>query len=246
LAALTMGGFFIFGTFHWWWPALLSLVVAAGVIIYWLWTGTALIPEKDEKDVSLGLTLPIYISGPKSVSWWGMFITMLAVMTAFICLVFGYFFFWTVRPDFIPKPTPGPGLFWPLVAAALLFAAWGCTLLSRRWNKQDWSAGFYLAIIAAVMLALAGVASLLAGPWVTQLNPTQHVYPATVWLLAIWTAFQVAVGVIMQGYCVARRLAGRMTARYDIDISVVALYWHFTALTVGITVGVIAGFPLVA
>jgi hypothetical protein len=37
-----------------------------------------------------------------------------------------------------------------------------------------------------------------------------------------------------------------MTARYDIDISVVGLYWHFTALTVGITVGVIAGFPLVA
>jgi hypothetical protein len=43
-----------------------------------------------------------------------------------------------------------------------------------------------------------------------------------------------------------RRLAGRMTARYDIDITNVALYWHFTALTAVITVAVIAGFPLVA
>jgi hypothetical protein len=31
-----------------------------------------------------------------------MFITMLADMTAFVCLVFGYFFFWTVHEDFPP------------------------------------------------------------------------------------------------------------------------------------------------
>jgi cytochrome c oxidase subunit I+III len=36
-----------------------------------------------------------------------------------------------------------------------------------------------------------------------------------------------------------------MTARYDVDISVVALYWHFTALTAAMTVMIVAGFPLV-
>ncbi len=51
---------------------------------------------------------------------------------------------------------------------------------------------------------------------------------------------------MMQLYCVARRLAGRMDAHHDIDISNVALYWHFTAITIAITVAVIAGFPLVA
>jgi cytochrome c oxidase subunit I+III len=50
----------------------------------------------------------------------------------------------------------------------------------------------------------------------------------------------------MQLYCLARRLAGRMTARYDIDITNVTLYWHFTAIMVVVTVAVIAGFPLVA
>ena len=50
---------------------------------------------------------------------------------------------------------------------------------------------------------------------------------------------------IMHFYCVARRLAGRMTARYDIEIQNVALYWHFAVLTAVITVLVIAGFPLV-
>ena len=52
-------------------------------------------------------------------------------------------------------------------------------------------------------------------------------------------------GLIMQIYCVARRIAGCMTARHDIDIWNVSLFWHFVAITVVITVAVIAGFPLV-
>jgi cytochrome c oxidase subunit I+III len=246
VAALTTGGFFILGTYHWWGPAVASLGVATGVIMYWLWTGTAMIPEKEEKDVGLGLTLPLYVSGPQSVGWWAMFITMLAILTAFICLVFGYFFYWTVRSDFPPDPTPGPGVFWPGVAAGLLLGAWALTLLARRWNRMDNAAGFYAGLLAAVVFAVAGGGALLAGPWLSGLDPTQHVYPATVWILAVWAAAQVGVGVLMQLYCVARRLAGRMTARYDIDINNVALYWHFTAFTAVVTIAVIAGFPLVA
>jgi cytochrome c oxidase subunit I+III len=245
-AALTTGGFFIFGTYHWWTLALVSLTAALGVIIYWLWTGTAVIPEKMEKDVGLGLTLPLYASGPESVGWWAMFITMMAMLSAFMSLIFGYFFFWTVRNDFPPNPAPGPGIFWPFIAAVLVLGAWALTLLARRWNRRDWTVGFYTGLLSAIGLAVAGGGALLAGPWFTGLDPVVHVYPATVWILVIWTALQVVVGVIIQLYCVARRLAGRMTARYDIDIHNVALYWHFTALTVAITVAVIAGFPLVA
>jgi len=243
-AALTTGGFFIFGTYHWWWPAILSLALALCVIIYWLWTGTALIPEKEKKDVGLGLILPLYMSGRESVGWWAMFITMLAMLSAFMSLVFGYFFFWTVRTDFPPKPAPGPGVFWPGLAAALLLGAWLLTLLARRWNRDDRALGFCAAVLLAGGLAIAGAAALIAAPWFTGLDPTSHVYPATVWILVIWTATQVCVGVIMQLYCLARRIAGRMTARYDSDIGNVALYWHFTALTAAITVAVIAGFPL--
>ena len=87
-------------------------------------------------------------------------------------------------------------------------------------------------------------AALVMGPWTTGLEPTTHAYAATVWILVIWTAVHVFVGLIMQLYCAARRMAGRMTSRYDIDISNVALYWHFVAITVVITVAVTAGFPL--
>jgi cytochrome c oxidase subunit I+III len=244
-AALTLGGFFIFGTYHWWWPALASAAAALCVIWYWLWTGTAVIPKRETKSAGLGLHLPLYASGASSVGWWAMLITMLADFTAFISLVFGYFFYWTIHEDFPPDPAAGPGAFWPGLGAALALGSWALTLLAQRWNRQDRARIFYAGLLAALVLGLAGGAALLAGPWLTRLDPKTHVYPAIVWLLALWTALHIGVGLIMQVYCLARRWAGRMTARHDMDIANVALYWHFVAITVAITVGVIAGFPLV-
>ena len=89
-------------------------------------------------------------------------------------------------------------------------------------------------------------AALLLGPLQTGLDPTAHAYPATVWLLSAWTAVHVAVGVLMLLYCMARRVAGRMTATHDIDIRNATLYWHFVAITLLVTVATIAGFPLLA
>ena len=246
VAAITVGGFFVFGTFHLWFLACLSLAAGIAVIMYWLWTGTAIIPEKEAKDVGLGLRLPIYISGPSSVSWWAVFITMLAVLTAFVSLVFGYFFFWTVHDDFPPDPSPGPGALWLLVGGMAALVAWGLMLLARSRNKARDARGLYLSLIAASLLAMAGGAALLTGPYLADVDPTTHVYPATVWLLLIWSAGHLGVGVLMNGYCFARGLAGKMNAAHDIDIANVTLYWHFCILTVLTTVAVIAGFPLVA
>jgi cytochrome c oxidase subunit I+III len=119
-AALILGGFFAFGTYHRWGLALISLAVAVAVVLYWLWTGTGTIPERDTKAIGLGVTVPLYASGPGSVGWWAMAITMLAVLTAFISLVFGYFFYWVARPDFLAGAERGPGVVWPVAAGILL------------------------------------------------------------------------------------------------------------------------------
>jgi cytochrome c oxidase subunit I+III len=174
-----------------------------------------------------------------------MLITMLAVFTAFISIVFAYFFYWTIHEDFPPQSVSGPGVVWPTTAAAMVLGSWLLTIAARKWNRQDRAGLFYAALGGAGFLAIGGGAAILVGPWLTGLDPTTHVYPATVWLLALWTAVHAGVGLIMQIYCVARRLAGRMTAEHDIDIQNVTLFWHFVAVTAVITVGVISGFPLV-
>lgn len=245
-AAVFTGGLFIFATWHWWTAAVLSGLCALVTILTWVWTGTAWIPEKEEKDVGLGLTLPIYVSGVDAVGWWAMFITMLGDMTAFVSLVFGYFFYWTIHADFPPAGASGPGLFWPLTGGGLLLGSWALTLLARRCNRRISGVAFYSAIALATLLNISGAAALVLGPLSTGMDPTTHVYPAIVWVLVGWTAIHAALGLIMQLYCIARRAAGKMTHQYDADIVNVSLYWHFMALTTFITVAVIAGFPLVA
>jgi cytochrome c oxidase subunit I+III len=245
VAALSTGGFFIFGTFHAWLPALASLVIALGLISFWLWVGTGRHPEKIEKNVGLGKKLPIYVSGPASVGWWGLLITMLADLTAFVCLVFGYFFYWTVRDDFPPASSPEPVAIWPAIGAASIVGAWALMILARRLNARS-SSWTQLSILSAAALAALGALAFIAGPWLGGLDPKVHVYPATVWLLVIWAAAHVAIGVIMQLFCVVSRIAGRTTARFDMDLHNATLYWHFTALTAVITALVVAGFPAVA
>jgi cytochrome c oxidase subunit I+III len=245
-AAAAVGGMFIFATYKLYWLAAASTVLSIGVIWYWLWTGTAEIPEKDNKDIGMGVTVPLYISGQHSVGWWAMFITMLAVFAAFMSLVFGYFFYWSLREDFPPAGDPGPGTFWPVLGAALLVGSWALTMTARRLNVRDAVAGYYGALVAAMGLALTGTAALIFGPQQSGLTPSHSSYAATVWLLVGWCAVHVVLGVIMQLYCVARRLAGRQTAKHEVDIANVELYWHFTVVTVVVAVAVISGFPLVA
>jgi cytochrome c oxidase subunit I+III len=172
-----------------------------------------------------------------------MFITMVGDGTAFASLVFGYFFYWTIHDDFTAADQ-GPGVFWPVAALVLFVLAWGLTLLARALNERG-PTGARLALIAAFIVTVAGSLSGLAGPYVHGMEPTANVYPATVWILAIWTVAHAAVGAIMQLYCLARSFSGRMTAEYDQDIRNVALYWHFMAVTAVVAFGVIGLFPLV-
>ena len=211
-------------------------------ILCWLWTGTAQIPEAPEKDVGMGRSLPLYMSGPASVGWWAMFITMVGDGTAFASLVFGYFFYWTIHPDFTAGLT-GPGWQWPLLAMGLFMAAWAVMLGARRLNAGGAIGSMRFSLIAAFVLALAASAAGFAGPWRHAMEPTAHVYPAIVWILVIWALAHAAVGIVMQLYCLARSMAGRLTQEHDMELHNVVLYWHFMVITAVITFAIIGLFP---
>jgi cytochrome c oxidase subunit I+III len=243
LAAFTLGGVFIALTFHWWLVTAACAVAFLVPLVAWLWTGTAEIPEKPEKDVGRGLALPLYVSGQRAVGWWGMFITMTGDMTAFASLVFGYFFYWTIHPD-LAAGHDGPGPLWAAVAAALVLAGWAAMLVARRLNRGGATRAMRAALVAAMALTGAGALAGLAGPWRTGLDPTAHVYPAIVWIVVLWTVVHAGVAVAMQLYCLARSLAGRLTPTHDADLRNVTLYVHFLAVTAVIAFAVVGLAPL--
>jgi cytochrome c oxidase subunit I len=244
-AAVFIGGSFIATTFHLYWTALGSGVIGVAVILVWLWTGTAMIPEKRAKDIGLGLRLPLYVSGSDSVGWWAMLITMLGDMSAFFSLIFGYFFFWTIHKDFPPAGMDGPGLLWPGIAVVASLAAWAVMLAARWANAIGSALALRATLVLNVLLASIGAAALVYAPYVTKLDPVLHSYPAIVWVLVLWTALHLLLGILMTLYCLAGSIAGRLTREHDIDIHNVVLYWHFAAITAAVTVATISLFPLV-
>ncbi|MDR6955552.1 cytochrome c oxidase subunit I+III [Ancylobacter sp. 3268] len=244
IAAVLIGGSFIATTFHWYVAAAVSGALGIAAIMVWLWTGTARIPEKPEKHAGMGVRLPLYASGSASVGWWAMFITMVGDGTAFLSLIFAYFYYWTIQPSFPPAADPVPDLTLLMAGSVAAFASWGLMLGARVANRADRPSFLRLTLAASIMLALIGGALLVLSPWQAGLAPTTHVYPATVWVIVIWTTVHLVVGALMQGYCLAGSLAGRLTATHDIDLRNVVLYWHFAALTMATTLVVLALAPL--
>jgi cytochrome c oxidase subunit I+III len=101
-----------------------------------------------------------------------------------------------------------------------------------------------LSLGLGIGLAAGAAGALLAGPWLTDLDPTAHSYPAIVWTLAGWTALHLGVGTIMQVYAIVRSWKRRMTPAHDADLWNITLYWHFALFAAALTVLVIGGFPL--
>lgn len=245
-AAVGIGGLFIFPVFKmYWWAAGFGLF-GIGAVLWWHWTTTARPPEVNERDAGLGLTLPVYVSGAGSTGWWGMWITMLASSTAFICLVFSYFYYWTISPAFPPAGMggPAPGSHWG--GLLMLAGAQGVGLWGRRLNRSGDVRAFRMAFAAAIALAIGGGIAFTSAPWDGGLDPTLHAYPAVVAVIHIWIGAHAAAGIVMLAYCLAKSFAGRITPEYDADNANVLLYWHFTLGMALVAAAVTGLFPGVA
>jgi cytochrome c oxidase subunit I len=243
IAAAGLGAVFIFMTFKWWLLTALGGVVFLAAVLTWLWTGTAEIPEKKTKDIGEGIRLPLYVSGYKSTGWWAMFITMTGDLTAFLALLFGYFFFWTIHPNFPPQGVEGPGWFWPMVGGLLVLLTWGLTLGARMVNGAGQPGTAQLLLGASLVATVLAGLAMAAGPWTTGLDPTTNSYPAIVWALVLWVLGHLIAGFIMQAYGLARLAYGKATPTHDADLWNITLYWHFTAFSGVLTALVIGGFP---
>ncbi|TNC74986.1 cytochrome ubiquinol oxidase subunit I [Rubellimicrobium roseum] len=243
VAALFTAGAFILPVYHLYWAAGVSSALAILTVCVWLYLSARSHPEAETKDAGLGLRLPLYVSGPSSVGWWAMWITMLGDATAFASLVFGVFFYWTARPDFPPEGAAMASGTLAVAALVALALSWALTLTARVVNARGrpWTATLCLAV--APLLAVAGGAALLGSVWLPDLDPTSHVYPAILWAIVIWTLVHVGGGIIMQLFCLVGLLAGDFTPRHDAPLWNITLFWHFLALTVLVTVAVVAGLP---
>jgi cytochrome c oxidase subunit I+III len=243
LAAIATGGFFIGATFHAWVITSLSAVLAFIFILCWVWN-TGEIPEKNERDAGCGWVLPLYRSGPQSVGWWSMFIMILADGTAFVSLIFAYFFYWTVHADWPPPMAGEMDLLLPAIALPLLLIPAGLIRFAVLALRAARTGLFKLAVSLGIA-ALVGSAGLeLLWLFGSGLDPTSHAYTAIVWTILGYLLLHVGLALVMGFYVLARFWAGRLAPGYDIDLRNSAQFWYFTAFQGLIAMGTVHLFPL--
>jgi cytochrome c oxidase subunit I+III len=129
-AAVFTAGFFILLTVKLVTLAVLCGVVALAVMLRWMWRSDPG-PVSAPVDIGGGIVLPVYATGATSHSWWGTISLLLVAASIFGCLIFSYFFLWTVSPEIWPTDDLPP-LAWPAAAALLYVASSGAIALAGR------------------------------------------------------------------------------------------------------------------
>jgi cytochrome c oxidase subunit I+III len=190
-------------------PATVGAVAALVSIFMWLWQ-TDIAPSHRTYDVGAGVKLPDYTSGASSHSWWAMVVLMLVDGSIFACLVFSFFYLWTVGPAGWPPggmdlPLLGSSLFaalaWVLSGVALHVANRILTALQARLSFD----ALLLIAIAAMWIAVALNLHALSTPGI---RPEAHAYGATAYTMLAWQGVHAALLTLMLGYTLARRWAG--------------------------------------
>jgi len=148
LAAVGTAAFFLLLAVQ----AVISGVFALAMIFRWVWE-TDPGPNHPPVDIGGGITVPVYATGAMSHSWWAMWVLILVSASTFTCLVFSYFFLWTVAPEFWPNGPEGlPGARFPGAAALLTMLSGAVTVSAGDPLAENRHGPVRLALLIAALL----------------------------------------------------------------------------------------------
>jgi cytochrome c oxidase subunit I+III len=245
-AAIFTAAFFLGLTVKLYIPALTCGVLAILSVIWWLWD-TDPGPNHPPVDIGGGIKLPVYIAGPTSHSWWAMIVLILVGGSLFACLLFTYFFLWTVNPGaWPPAAVEMRSMLWTAGSAALYLASaaavWFASASLRK-GAGAWL-GLRLPLLAAILLMPGGLAVDVYGHWQTGLRPDEHSYGAVVYAIAGLQAIYVATVLLMGLFTLARSLAGMIDGVRRVTFDNTMLFWYYMAAQGLVGLAVVHFFPL--
>jgi cytochrome c oxidase subunit I+III len=248
LAALFTAAFFLLLTVQLYTPALVCGALALAAVLVWMWD-TDPGPTRAPADIGGGIVIPVYMNGPSSHSWWATATFLLVAASIFGCLVFAYFFLWTVNPDaWPPDGAILAGHLWPSAAAALYLLSSGllhaaARVLTARGRGGPWGM-FRLLLFAALPILLLGFAIHLYAYWDSGLRPTESAYGAVVYAFVAMQGLYVATVLIMGLFVLARSIAGMLDGVRRQTFDNTMLVWHYATAQALVGLAVVQLFPL--
>jgi cytochrome c oxidase subunit I+III len=228
LAGLGTAAFFLFLTVKMLVASAIGGVVALLSLFKWLWESEPA-PSGRLYDIGSGIALPDHMVGSRSHSWWAVVVLMLVDGTIFSCLVFAYYYLWTVTESWPPAPFHTPfGLASILAAVFWLASSALIAVISRRLNANA-SRGFVAAMLVAALL-LMGIGffwNAQALP-ATNVSPDEHAYGAVLYTFLAWQGVHVVLMILMGSYTIARTASGLIDNVRRNTFDNTRLMWHYT------------------
>jgi cytochrome c oxidase subunit I+III len=220
--------------------ALAAALAVLPLSYWWVWRTEA--PVGESVDIGRGLHLPAYASGPRSVLYMSVVVTLIFDAVAYGALLFAYLYLFTARG--LPWPPAGYELLplakaaWPALACVAVLVAGRLALRTLRADRRIATAAATLAL-AALQVALA--ASLLA--LFSPTSATRDAYGAVLWTVAGYAVAHAAVALLMLPYVLVAQAAGRLSARRPLALQNTVLVTDYTALATLAGLALVVLFP---
>ena len=226
-------------------PAIVCGAIALAMIVRWMWD-TDRGPSHPPVDVGDGITVPVYMTGPASHSWWATVVLILVATAIYGALVFSYLDLWTVSAALWPAPDAMPSLAYPLAAAALLALASVAIAFASRALGKDARRSMGAALVVALVALCAAFGIDLYAMLATGLGPRQSSYGAVVFTMIAAQGFYVVVVAVMVLYTLARAGAGRLDRVRRATFDNTMLLAYYTVAQGGVGLALVHGFPRLA
>jgi cytochrome c oxidase subunit I+III len=223
--------FFLMLTLKLAFPAVLFALLTVVAIFLWTWDLDRFVHPPVE--IGDGIRVPVSQGGPVSHAWWATVVLILVAATFYACLVFSYFYLWTIRGD-APWPPRGVPLA-PLSWSAMTVGLWAASSayiewIHRRAGSITSRPALTAALVGASMLAItASIVAFRAADY-TGVRPGAHSFGAISYTILAYQAFLLVVVLFMVAYTIARSWTGSLDAQRRLSFDTLRLLWHYTAL----------------
>jgi cytochrome c oxidase subunit I+III len=208
------------------WLAAVFFAAAVVVLLRWSWeNGTHPLAAPDAR-VQPGEP-PLHSRTLDGPGLWGMGVTLLANGALYLALLFGWFYLWTVAPNWqMPQHIPfNHGL---LLASALLLSLatwWQARAIKRLRHGDDRGLRGHMALVAGLGLGQSGLLlwTLLGG----ELAPRARAHDAVILVLLLYNLLHCALAAILSALQALRVHCGYVGAHAPYEPLVVGQLWYY-------------------
>ena len=223
------------------WLALGATVATLVVLLRWSWENgahPAAAPDaRTEPDEP-----PLHSRTFDGPGLWGMGVTLLANGALYLSLVFGWFYLWTVAPQWQVPEQRLDG--WPMLVSGVLLSA-GCIWLHRLIKRlRQGTLNTLLVNLAGLALLASLQTALLVWQLLgTPLEPTQTAHDAVIFVVLAYSIIHCGLAAVLTALQAWRVGYGYVGVKAPYEPIVVEQLWYYNLGVLWISYAAIVLFP---